>query len=101
MVHIIWEFKVSSSYRAEFEELYRADGAWAQLFARDSHYVKTTLLQTAEADSGTYLTVDLWKSREAYSQFKHRFADEYSQLDKRCEALTEYERLIGIFEEIV
>ena len=99
MIYIIWEFKVSLRHRAEFETAYRGDGAWSQLFARDPDYVKTVFVKNAEGDFGKYLTIDVWKSREAFSEFKDHFTDEYSQLDKRCEALTESERLIGIFEE--
>jgi hypothetical protein len=100
MIYVLWEFQVSLQNCAEFEKAYKADGIWAQLFGRDSAYVKTILVRHSER-KGSYLTIDVWKNREAYQQFKHRFAAEYAKIDEDCEALTDSERLIGIFEEIV
>ena len=101
MIYILWEFKVSPQNRAAFEVAYRGDGIWAQLFRRDPAYVKTLLLKDGDEQLGKYVTVDVWENRKAYSQFKHRFTHEYSEIDQRCEALTDSERLIGLFDELV
>lgn len=101
MIYILWEFNVSPQHRREFEIAYRSDGVWVELFRRDPAYVKTILVKNAaEQLRGSYLTIDVWRSREAYSQFKDRFAEDYSQIDKLCESLTESERFVGIFEEL-
>ena len=98
MIYVVWQFQVSPYNRIEFEKAYRNDGVWAQLFRKDPAYVRTTLVREAE-HAGSYLTIDIWKDRESYLEFKHRFAAEYSKIDSQCEALTESERLIGFFEE--
>lgn len=100
MIYVLWEFHVSLQNCTEFEKAYKGDGIWAQLFRRDSAYVKTILVRDSER-KGLYLTIDVWKNHESYQQFKHRFAEEYANIDKNCEALTDSERLIGVFEEIL
>ena len=100
MIYVLWEFHVAPENRVKFETAYKGDGIWGQLFRRDSAYVKTILLKSDEL-AGSYLTIDVWKNREAYQQFKQRFATDYAKIDKDCEALTDSERLIGIFEEMV
>jgi quinol monooxygenase YgiN len=100
MIYVLWEFQVAPEHRAKFEAAYKGDGIWAQLFRRDAAYLKTILVRDGE-HTGSYLTIDVWKNRESYLQFKQRFATDYAKMDKDCEALTDSERLIGIFEEIV
>jgi len=100
MIYLLWEFQVTFENRAKFETAYKGDGIWAQLFRQDSAYVKTLLVSSYER-AGSYLTIDLWKDRESYLQFKQRFAADYAKIDKDCETLTDSERLIGIFEEII
>lgn len=100
MIYVLWGFQVSPQNRAAFEKAYNGDGIWAWLFRRDSNYVKTILVRDSER-TGSYLTIDVWKDRDSYLQFKHGFAAEYAKIDKDCEALTDSERLIGVFEEII
>lgn len=100
MIYVLWEFQVALQNCAEFEKSYKDNGIWGQLFRRDSAYVKTVLAR-ADEQAGSYLTIDVWKNRESYLQFKERFAADYAKIDKDCEALTDSERLIGVFEEIV
>lgn len=100
MIYVLWEFQVSPQNCAAFENGYKGDGIWAQLFRRDSAYVKTILVRDSER-TGSYLTIDVWRDRESYLQFKHLFAVEYAKIDKDWEALTDSERLIGVFDEIV
>lgn len=100
MIYVLWEFQVAPENRPKFEAAYKGDGIWEQLFRRDSAYVKTILVKSDER-AGSYVTLDMWKNRESYQQFKQRFAADYAKIDKDCEALTDAERLIGIFEEIV
>ena len=99
MIYVLWEFQVSPQNCAAFEKAYNGEGIWARLFRRDSNYVRTILVRDSEGTS-PYLTIDVWKDRESYLQFKHHFAAEYAKIDKDCEALSDSERLIGVFEEI-
>jgi len=100
VIHVIWEFTVSASHQAAFETAYNSDGLWAELFGRDSAYRKTILIQDYE-QARRYLTVDVWEDRESYARFKDLFAAEYRKIDEECAALTESERLIGIFSQVV
>lgn len=96
----IWEFQVKAGCAADFERIYGSDGLWAQLFRRSSDYFGTELVRDLE-DSGRYLTVDRWTSREALQRFKREYAAEYGALDKACEKLTEREILLGDFESTI
>ena len=94
----IWEFEIKAASRAQFEEIYGADGAWAQLFRQNPDYRGTKLLRDL-ARPGRYLTLDYWPSRESFSSFKQAHAAEYATLDRQCESLTEREGMVGEFEE--
>ena len=100
MIYVVWEFTVSPELIVAFEEAYRPDGIWAELFRRDSAYRETILLRDF-AQAGRYLTIDVWENRESYSGFKERFAAEYRRIDEQCERLTSSERLIGMFTAVV
>ena len=100
MIYVVWEFHVLPEKRAKFETAYKSDGIWAQLFRRDAAYLKTILIRDRDK-AGSYLTIDVWKDRESYLGFKQHFASDYARIDAECEALTNSERLIGIFEEVV
>lgn len=95
----MWEFRVAEEKREEFERAYRANGDWAQLFARAKGFSGTTLLRDP-AIAGRYVTLDVWESVEAFDKFKREFADKYKELDLHCEDLTEYEMKIGAFETL-
>ncbi len=95
----IWEFVVKDSSNAEFEEAYGADGAWAELFRRGSGYLKTDLIRD-QSNSQRYFTIDHWRSREGYSEFRRDFDAAFEELDKYCEDLTVQESKIGEFTKI-
>jgi len=95
---IVWEFLVEQRSTAEFEHHYGPDGTWAALFGEAPGYLGTLLLRDASAP-GRYLTIDRWRSAEAYRAFRAAFAGPYAALDRQCEALTRGEREIGVFTE--
>jgi heme-degrading monooxygenase HmoA len=94
----IWEFEIKPESRAQFEEIYGPDGAWARLFRQSTDYRGTKFLRDLSRP-GRYLTLDHWSSREAFHAFKQEHATEYATLDKHCESLTERETMVGEFEE--
>ncbi|MBZ5655926.1 MAG: hypothetical protein LAO56_11710 [Acidobacteriia bacterium] len=94
----IWEFEINPKSRAQFEEIYGPDGAWARLFRQSPDYRGTKLIRDL-THPGRYLTLDSWLSREAFHTFKQVHAAEYAMLDKQCESLTEHEEMVGEFEE--
>lgn len=91
---VIWEFRVRSGKRREFEAAYGPDGAWVKLFRRDRQYIRTDLIRD-RSNPRRYLTIDVWSSREAYLRFKKRNQDEYDAIDRGCVSLTESEVKIG------
>jgi hypothetical protein len=99
MIDIVWEFRVSTERQREFEFNYDSNGVWAALFNRSAEFRETILLRDSSRN-GRYLTIDRWTSEDAFRGFKEAFAKEYAEIDARCEALTESERLVGIFERV-
>jgi heme-degrading monooxygenase HmoA len=96
---IVWEFRLATASAAGFEQAYGPGGAWAQLFRQAPGFIETSLLRDAEID-GRYLTVDRWDLREAFDNFKRRFANEYSALDTKLEGLASSERRLGAFDTL-
>lgn len=95
----VWEFQVPPTAEAEFRRHYGPDGSWVRLFRKDPAYLETLLLND-RSTPGRYVTVDRWKSAEAYRSFRDRFAEEYAALDRLCEALTSRESDLGSFTEV-
>ncbi len=93
---IIWEFRVKPEYWSIFREEYSPQGIWGQLFRNAKGYIGTALLIDEEHPRRA-VTIDRWECEEDFQDFKQTFADDYAALDKRCEAYTESETLIGRF----
>jgi quinol monooxygenase YgiN len=91
---VVWEFRVKSGKRREFERVHGPDGDWAKLFRRGEGYIRTDLIRDLKTP-GRYLTLDLWTSREAYARFQKENRDEYRAIDERCASLTENEAKVG------
>ena len=96
MFIIVWGYQVGAEKRAAFEEIYSPDGAWGQLFKKGAGYLGTELLHSTEYP-GRYLTIDRWNSKEDYESFLSQWKDEYENLDRECEGLTEDESCLGRF----
>lgn len=96
----IWEYRVRADTEAEFLQHYRPDGTWARLFGRAPGYLGTQLLHDLN-EPGRYVTVDRWETEAAFRSFRERFAKEFEELDRRCEALTVHERSLGRYVEIL
>lgn len=98
MVQFVWEFIARADKIDDFERHYAASGSWADLFRKSSGYLSTQLLRDAETPR-RYLTIDRWDSAASYHAMREKFAGEHEALDRACEAFTESERRIGVFEE--
>ena len=96
MYTYIWEYYVKDDFIEEFEKIYGAAGAWAQLFRDDKGYIRTELQRDIDNEK-RYLTVDYWISKSAYVSFKKQFSEKFEELDKVCEFLTEREIPLGSF----
>ena len=94
---VVWEFRVKSGKRREFERAYGPDGVWVKLFRRGKGYIRTDLIRDLKTPR-RYLTLDLWTSREAYARFKKENRAEYRAIDERCASLTDAEVKVGEFQ---
>ena len=93
----VWEFYVRSDKCRAFEKAYGPNGDWAKLFGQGEGYIRTELIRDPKTP-GRYVTVDFWKSRQAFERFKKQNIAAYKALDKKCNSLTKSEKLIGEFE---
>ena len=93
----VWELRIRSERRAEFERHYGPQGTWAGLFRQAAGYVGTELLHD-RSDLLRYLTIDRWTSPEAYRAFRAEFARPYAALDEACAELTTHEAALGEYE---
>lgn len=97
MIALVWRFEVRDTERSAFEQAYGPAGAWARLFARADGYRGTELFR---ADDGSYLTLDVWRSRGDFDAFLVGHRSEYEALDRETEALTRCEYRIGEYEVV-
>ena len=95
----IWEFEVAPGCEEAFLRHYAPDGTWVQLFRADPAWIDTILLKDPAAPA-RYLTIDRWRSEEAYRAFRQRCAIEYRAIDELCESLTTSERDLGAWQDI-
>jgi heme-degrading monooxygenase HmoA len=96
MFVVVWQFEIAEEKVAAFEAAYGPEGNWAQLFRRSAEYMGTELLRDAYV-AGTYLTIDRWKSEEAFRAFRKDHDAAYEELDRACDALTEKETRVGAY----
>ena len=95
MIAMIWRFEVHDAHRAEFERVYGPTGDWARLFARSGGFRGTELLRAAD---GSYVTLDVWRSRADFDAFLAEHRADYDALDRRCEPWTRAEHRLGEYE---
>ncbi len=91
---VIWEFQVRPGVEERFQRACGAEGVWAQFFRKDEAYIGTELIRDLKAER-SYMTLDFWKSQEAYEAFRAQHAAEYKAIDAECEDMTESEREVG------
>lgn len=93
----LWEFEVKQGCEELFEAAYGREGEWVRLFGRDGRYLGTRLLREVGRER-VYVTLDEWESRDAYEEFREKWAAEYTAIDKRCEEMTVREAQFSEFE---
>ncbi len=96
MYVVIWRYRVDPAQEAKFAKAYGPKGEWAKFFSSSKDYLGTELLADDERP-GEYVTIDRWKSEEAFSAFVGEHEADYDRLDRRCEALTLSESRIGAY----
>ncbi|MGH9816340.1 MAG: antibiotic biosynthesis monooxygenase family protein [Candidatus Acidiferrales bacterium] len=93
---IVWKYRVRRGSERRFEHVYGPRGAWAQFFRKGHGYLGTKLYREIGA-TRRYVTVDIWRSRAAFTAFQRRNRGEYQRIDAMCEALTEGEERMGAY----
>ena len=66
-------------------------------FCGSEGYIRSELVRDREKPL-RYVTIDIWRSREHYQQFKKKNRDQYQVMDKECKNLATSEKLIGEFQ---
>ena len=94
MFVVVWQFEIAEEKVAAFEAAYGPEGDWAKLFRRSPEYLGTELLRDAYV-AGSYLTIDRWKSEEAFREFRKDHDAAYWDLDRACDGLTQREMRVG------
>jgi quinol monooxygenase YgiN len=97
MFLVLWEFEVKPGCEDRFESIYSPGGNWDTLFRRDANHLETRLFRDISRPR-IHITIDSWKSREAYDDFLAARGAEYREIDAACEGLTSKERHLGSFE---
>jgi quinol monooxygenase YgiN len=87
----VWEYDVPEAAALEFERVYGADGAWAQLFAAEEGFGGAELFVSLTSP-GRYITVDRFRDQESWHRFLAEHRETYLALDAESEGLTLAER---------
>src|SRR3954452_20965139 len=87
----VWEYDVRAGDTAEFQRIYGADGAWADLFSASDGFEDTELFVSV-SNPGRYLTVDRFRDEGSWRRFQVEHRAAYLALDAASESLTEGER---------
>jgi heme-degrading monooxygenase HmoA len=83
----VWEYVVKQDAVTDFERLYGADGAWAQLFSSSEGFEGTELFASVSSP-GRYLTVDRFRDEASWRRFEAEHRQAYLALDAQTEGLT-------------
>jgi len=86
-------------YGERLRESLRIGRPWGSIFHSDESYFGTHLVRSLNGER-TYVTLDFWRSQQAYDKFRKRHFAKYTALDQQCEDLTESEREIGKFVRV-
>lgn len=87
----VWEYDVPADKAADFERVYGADGAWAELFSCSDGFQGTELFASVSTP-GRYLTVDRFRDEASWRRFQDEHRQAYLAIDVESEALTAAER---------
>ena len=95
----VWSYVVRPDSEPQFLSAYGPEGDWARFFRRDSQYIRTHLL-CDRSQKSRFMTIDFWKSYDAWASFRERNAEEFEALDKAFEQFTVEEVHIGSFDAL-
>ena len=82
----IWEYDVAEESVDRFIAAYGPLGDWARLFARSDGFVRTELFRSIQTAT-RFVTLDVWRSEEAWQAFLHHWGAWYAELDTTLQSL--------------
>jgi quinol monooxygenase YgiN len=98
MYRLVWEFDAQPERADEFDQVYGADGQWADFFRRSPEYLGTQLYRNTQ-NPLRFIAVDQWRSRASYETFRKNNAADYATLDAWCRQLLTHERMLGVTDD--
>lgn len=99
MFSVIWKYKIIPDYLEKFEYEYGPHGKWKKLFENSIDYMGSFLHRDNE-EANVYLVIDIWKSKETYTEFIEKNIEDYQKTSLEFEYLYESEERIGIFDSV-
>ena len=96
MIAIMWQFDVKDERKAEFEELYGANGEWATMNRQTRSYLGTSFLRDQNRSS-RYIVIEYWSEMVVYEQHKTYRSDAITAFETRRAELVEGFEPLGIF----
>ncbi|WP_278253959.1 antibiotic biosynthesis monooxygenase family protein [Caulobacter sp. CCUG 60055] len=94
MYVVVWEYLAHPERVDAFVEAYGAMGAWARLFRRGDGFLGVQLLRDLEEPT-RFVTIDRWRSRDAFTAFMTQHRALYVALDEKLADLTLTEMRLG------
>ena len=95
----VWDFLVSPEHLAEFVAYNGPEGVWVALFRQAIGHLRTELHRD-RSNPLRFITIDHWESAQAREDFRKQFAEQFEDIDRRCESFTTQEREIGQFDAV-
>ena len=96
MIAVVWQFEVKNDRRAEFEEMYGADGAWTTMNRLTRSYLGTSFLRDQSRPS-RYLMIEYWSEMVVYEQHRAYQSEAIAALEAQRDALVESSEPLGVF----
>ena len=97
MFQTIWQYDVFEKENINFIKAYKSDGDWVHLFKKADGFIETELIHDIEHPT-KFITIDKWRTKESYYQFKAMFKSDYLKMDKQFEDFSKSEIHIGYFD---
>ena len=97
MIALVFSYEVRDP--EAFEQVYGADGEWAQFFGQGSGFIGTEVLRDVEHPA-RYIVIDRWENADAYNSFAASHREEYMRRVDDTRFLYEQELRFGTFENV-
>ena len=97
VIEVFYRYRVHPSQSKAFEDAYGSAGPWARLFRQHAGFRRTRLFRHRD-DPMTYVTIDVWETKEDWDRFRTESSLAYARLDRELRMLYLEELLLGYYE---